>query len=280
MDTLGNKIVETGLRLYDRFSDRSKMPSNRRVYLETVLDKSRAPITEQSLRAEELDALRQIIRRKYEPIQPQLAQYENYLQQTMTKHEQAVRAKNKDRMLYPEAFARYSADLQAIRDFRKGYLSPEFIDLTQGKQDYYRQLGLREAGVTERFGVRPSVHYEDYAVDPKQARRANAGANPQASLHTLLGQFTYEAPGGRLVINDNYDFNPPRSVITGTEQRRPDVTFEGLAAAAPGAAEGAGNGLYALLRDYAGVKIPPGQGRPVRIQLNQLSPEPANAMAR
>jgi hypothetical protein len=280
MDTLGNRIVEKGLRVYDRFSDRAKMPTNRRVFLETVLDKSQAPITEQTLRADELDALRQIIRRKYAPIQPQLTQYEGHLQQRLAQHEQAMLANNKDRVLHPEAFNRYAADLRAIRDFREGFLTPEFIDLAQGKTDYYRQMGMREAGVAQKFGVKPAVTYEDYPIDAKKARVASAGANPHASLSTLLGQFTFAAPDGRLEVTDTYDFNPPRPSFTGAEGKSTGVSVDGALMAAPAVPEGGGSTLYNVLRQFAGTAVPPGRGRPVRIQLNQLAPAPLNAMAR
>jgi len=268
------------LRVYDRMSDRSKMPSNRRVFLETVLDRSKEPITERSLKPEEIDALGKLIRRKYEPIQKPLAQYEAHLRARLAQHEQAMLAGNRDRMIYPEILNRYLADSRAIRDFREGFVTQDFLDLAAGRAtDRGRQLALQESGTRGMFNVPPHVQYEDYPIDQKRARTASAGRDPYASLSTLLGRFRFGVQDGNLTIEDNYDFNPPKASFTGTEGRSTGASIDGVAAAAPGAVEGQGSGLYSALRDFAGTAVPPGQGREVRIRLNSLAPEPINALA-
>lgn len=251
---LGEKIIDTGLRLYDKFADRKTMPTNRRIFLESVLDKSKQPITESAFSPEELDTLGQVIYGKYRAIDPQLSKYESLLADKMTKHAEAVAAKNKDRILYPEYAKQYSQELAAIRAYRQGKLTPEFLSLA-----------------ADRFNVKPNVVYEDYGIDPEKARTALSGSNPREALHTTLGRFVYtvDPQTGGLVITDKYDFNP-------TNMSNQPVSEGTLVYGS----EGGGAGLYGAIREYAGNVLPPGSGRDVRIQLNQLAPPVKNSLTR
>lgn len=251
----GDKIVEAGLRLYDKFADRKTMPTNRRIFLESVLDKSRQPITETEFTPKELETLGQVIYGKYRAIDPQLSKYESTLADKMTKHAEAVAAKNKDRMLYPEYVKQYSQELAAIRAFRQGKLTPEFLSLA-----------------ADRFNVRPAVMYEDYGIDPEKARTAFSGSDPREALHTVLGRFAYtvDPQTGGLVITDKYDFNPNKYL--GAQPVSEGTLVYG--------SEGGGAGLYGAVRQYAGNVLPPGSGRDVRIQLNQLAPPVKNSLTR
>ena len=67
-------------------------------------------------------------------------------------------------------------------------------------------------------------------------------ADPIGNLQTTLGRFTYSRDAdGNLIVVDKYDFNKPSNL----------------------------GGMYGLLRNYAGEKIPTGFGRDVRINLGK-----------
>jgi len=67
-------------------------------------------------------------------------------------------------------------------------------------------------------------------------------ADPIGNLQTTLGRFTYSRDAeGNLIVVDKYDFNKPSNL----------------------------GGMYGLLRNYAGEKIPTGLGRDVRINLGK-----------
>ena len=79
-------------------------------------------------------------------------------------------------------------------------------------------------------------------------------ADPLGNLQTTLGRFNYARDAeGNLTVQDRYDFNPPQEGIS-QEQRTGDY---------------GAMGPYGLIREYAGEKIRPGQGRKVRINLGR-----------
>jgi hypothetical protein len=275
--TLGEKTIHAGLELYDRFADRKTMPTNRRVFLESVLDKSKNPITEQSFTPEELGTLGEIIFGKYKNIQPALDAYEKHLVNAMASHNAAVAAKNKDRIMYPMFAERYAKDLAAINAYKKGKLTPEFIKLAAGQIDHPRSVAFGNLELHKPFNVKPAVMYEDYGIDPKEARTVSSGADPRASLHTTLGRFTYEIDPktGSLVIVDKYDFNAPTT--SKQSSVAPFVVSENAVALAP---DTGGSGMYQTIRNYAGRVLPEGYGRDVRVQLNNLAPVVNNALSK
>lgn len=276
MATIGDKFVETGLKVYDRFVDRKQLPTNKRVFLESVLDKSKDPITENTLSPSEMKALSSLIARKYERIAPHVQSYKEYLKKALIADVKAVKAKNKDAQLYDDFRKRYMEDLDAINQFEQGKLTPTFVKIASGELDYPRSIGLRESSVgTKVFNVSPNVQYEDYPVDIEETRSTSAGDDPYASIATLLGRFNYSAtPEGHLEITDKYDFNPARSTITGSTVTNSGVGLEQVGFGP----EGGGKGIYGLLRHYAGNVMPEGAGRDVRIRLNSLAPAPVNQL--
>jgi hypothetical protein len=128
--------------------------------------------------------------------------------------------------------------------------SPEEIDVM-------RQLA------TLKGGDKGSINYADYVAlagemnkQGKMPASMSPGllsmADPMGNVQTTLGQFRYQRdPKGNLQIIDTYDFNPPNPNAT-QEARTGDY---------------GAFGIYGLIRDYAGERIPPGMGRDVRVNL-------------
>lgn len=128
--------------------------------------------------------------------------------------------------------------------------SPEEIDVM-------RQLA------TLKGGDKGSINYADYVAlagemnkQGKMPASMSPGllsmADPMGNVQTTLGQFRYQRdPKGNLQITDTYDFNPPNPNAT-QEARTGDY---------------GAFGVYGLIRDYAGERIPPGMGRDVRVNV-------------
>ena len=144
-----------------------------------------------------------------------------------------------------------------------------FLETVQGNRDpitessfsrdeleVLRQLASKNKG---------AVRYKDYDALAQELRSKGKEADSTASLFSLgsplgnvrntLGQFTYKLdPKGDLVLEDAYDFNPPGAPGQTREARTADYgTF----------------GPYNMIREYAGEKVPPGKGRPVRVNLGK-----------
>ena len=281
VNSLGNRAIESGLRLYNRLTNRKDLPANRRIFLESVLDKSKDPITERSFSPDELKTLEEIISSKYSVTLPAIDEYESYLKSKLAAHNKAKADKNKGSIMYPEAAARYETDLKAIQQFRKGKLTSDFLDLTAGNTDYYRSLAFGKLKNADLFNISPSIQYDDYAVGNPNNISVSADENKKVALMRTLGRFGYEIDPktNNLVIVDKYDFNPPFSGFTQQTSIKTQPVSEG-AVATLGAEPGSG-GMYGLLRRYAGNKLPPGSGRDVRIQLNSLPPlQPQNMLTK
>lgn len=61
---LANQVTGAGIQAYGSVADRSQMPSNKRIYLETFADKQMAPITEKNFTEAELKTIGELIKAK------------------------------------------------------------------------------------------------------------------------------------------------------------------------------------------------------------------------
>jgi hypothetical protein len=135
-----------------------------------------------------------------------------------------------------------------------------FLETVQGKRDPITEAQFSPAELDvlrqliESTGGRGDVQYDDYTRFMRQRQQekgtipASIAPNvlsmldPIGNVQTTLGRFTYARdPEGNLIVNDNYDFNPIRSM----------------------------SGAYGALRNYATEKVPPGAGRPVNVNLGK-----------
>jgi hypothetical protein len=114
--------------------------------------------------------------------------------------------------------------------------------------------------------------YEDYLIDalknPSDPSGLSVfGSHTPVALNRTFGRigYTVDPKTKQLVFQENYDFNPLPPGYKGST--------EGHLA---GASEGGGDPLYKAIRLYAGKVLPPGQGRPVNVRLNQLPNAPQN----
>ncbi len=106
------------------------------------------------------------------------------------------------------------------------------------------------ASTNERGDVQYSDYYNLMTKERKEKGTIPASlmpsilsmADPIGNLQTTLGRFLYSRDAdGNLIVVDKYDFNKPSNL----------------------------GGMYGLLRNYAGEKIPTGFGRDVKINLGK-----------
>jgi hypothetical protein len=115
------------------------------------------------------------------------------------------------------------------------------------------------------------IQYEDYGALNRELQKQGKASkaisvdydNPGlfgmtsslGNIQTTLGRFRYARDAdGKMQIIDTYDFNPPQKGAS--PQRLSTAEF------------GPTSGPYGFIRSYAGEKIPPGSGRPVKINLD------------
>jgi len=134
------------------------------------------------------------------------------------------------------------------------------IETAQGKKDPITEKNFTPeelaalqkliASTNERGDVQYPDYYNLMTKERKEKGTIPASlmpsilsmADPIGNLQTTLGRFTYSRDAdGNLIVVDKYDFNKPSNL----------------------------GGMYGLLRNYAGEKIPPGFGRDVRINLGK-----------
>jgi hypothetical protein len=280
MAGLFENLIEFGLKQYDKRQPREELPLNKQVFLETVLDNNKEPITEGRLSNTQKQALQQLVMRKYsEPgVKTALTKYQEYLSKKLEENEKFKKAKNKDKVLYPQAERALKEDLEALTKYRQGVLSPQLLKIASGQVDSTRADWLGKAGVEDWRDVlklKPYIQYKDYNINQQETRNVFRKFSDEETLATFLGQFNFDIDPttNALVIKDTYDFNPPKSTLTGQAVQHSSPGEFG-AAELPAALDTGGSGLYGIVRDYAGSKIPPGQGREVILNLNQTGFEP------
>lgn len=75
---LTNMIVGAGIKGYGAIADRSSMPSNKRIYLETFADEQRSPITERNFTEAELQTIGQLVKAKQAANPKEMSGYIKY----------------------------------------------------------------------------------------------------------------------------------------------------------------------------------------------------------
>ena len=246
--TFGDKyLVEPALDLYSKIMGRESLPANKRIFLDSVRGGDRSQITEKNFSPDELAQMDELIRGRYKGLSEPLTKYGQHLEEVL---------KGK---LSKEEKAQYKSDLEMIKKFQGGQFTPGLMALAEGEEpSKERRRGLvmsGAAGDLAKLGkILPQMTYADYPKGVVQKSRSLlAGKIPAESNATSLGQFKYGlGPDGSFVIKDDYDFNERK----GSEELDavPSVVTEGL---------------YGRLREYAGRKMPPGQGREVLVNLQK-----------
>lgn len=244
---VGRGMVRTGLGLYDLFSDRKTMPANRRIFLESVLDEKKDPITERDFSPKELSAVKQALWNQFRPMHNFFSEEEQRLGKVLASKKVVDSVK-----VTPE-IKKMQDNLAAIQAYKRGEVTPGFLNMI-GEMNYSPAV----------YDYR--VYKNNLASDSlEQARKVTGNVTPLDSIHTTLGRFTYgvDPKTNEIIITDTYDFNSADKNVTSAEN-------VGLSPTRGSSA------MYDVLRSYAGQVLPEGKGRDVRIRLNSLAPPNAN----
>jgi hypothetical protein len=181
--SLVDTIFEGAAKGYRGIVGAKNLPSDKRIYMESVIDRRRDPITERSFQTEELDVLRDVVTRRYASIKSDL-QYE--LRENRAGAAEALKyaVANKNNPAAREMYlAQYKSRAEIVNGissfFKTGKLNPTVANLG------------------EYYGVNPNIQYKDYADNSKEQ-----------NLASTLGRFSYGVDQtGNISIQDAYDFN-------------------------------------------------------------------------
>ena len=140
-----------------------------------------------------------------------------------------------------------------------------FIETAQGNRKLItekhfspEELSTLKELIMLKGGDAGNIQYNDYRTLAETMRKRGqipmsitpglaSMSDPLGNIQTTLGRFNYSrAANGDLIVQDAYDFSTPR-------KEEPGVSW----------------GPYALIRGYAGQKIPSGRGRPININLGR-----------
>lgn len=249
--TLGERLFEGASKAYRSIVGNEDLPLDKRIYMESVFDRRRDPITERSLNPEELEQLRALIVSRYDRIKPQLQQS---VIEMRANAQQALReaAATKDpgmRAAHLKSYRNISAMMNGIKSFlQTGKLNPEVVDFA------------------EVYDVPAYIRREDYAnpfeinVDTGQS---GTSSGRDTALGQTLGRFNYSVdPQGTITVKDVYDFGPGASILGGPPPRTQPISVGDLITPKRAAAK-------------LGYKtLPEGKGRPVTIRVNSMAPKP------
>jgi hypothetical protein len=182
--SLGDLAFETAAKGYRFIRGEKNLPPAERIYMQSVLDERREPITEQNFNADEIETLRNMIVRKYDAIKPQFEQEiakSRTLAADLLKKAYAVKNDPNASRVYLDQYKAEAENIKGLSDYlASGQVNPTVVR------------------VGKNLGVKPNIQYKDYDS-------SNAISK---SLFNTLGRFTYDVDaGGNIAAKDEYDFN-------------------------------------------------------------------------
>jgi hypothetical protein len=245
--TLGERLFESAAKGYRDFRGAENLPADTRIYMESVIDRRRDPITERSFTPEELEVMRGVITRRYDALKPQIKENIALLRQ-------AAAENLKDAVKYSDPGTRQ----YNLENYR--LLAEKIKNLTS----FLSTGKLNSTVVSEgqSYGIKPNVQYDDYKDSAKINADQLASSSSEGAVGQTLGQFTYDVdPQGNIKIKDTYDFGSGFNSLTGKPVPNERIGVGSLF-----------NPKYAAVR-YGRTYLPEGQGRPVAIQLNAAAPK-------
>lgn len=245
---LGEQIFEGAAKGWRSLWGAENLPADKRIYMESVIDKRRDPITERSLKPDELEQLRGLIVSRYERIKPQLQQDVKELRQNAQEalREAATTRNPETKAWHLRRYRNITGMMNGIQSYlTTGKLNPAVVDYA--KRD-----------------VPTNIQYEDYDNPLEVNSDVGAGSGSpgrQTAIGQTLGRFTYEVdPQGTIIVKDTYDFGSGVNALTGLKVQNTPVSIGDLITPKKAAVK------------YARARLPEGKGRPVTIRVNSMAP--------
>lgn len=247
--TLGERAFEAATKGYRYFRGEENLPAHERIYMESVMDRRRDPITEKSFNPNELNIIRDVVARRYQAIKPKIEE-----DIAMQREFAAEAFKNALKSTNPKARAEhlqyYKETAEKIKNLTS-FLSTGKLNQTVVDEGRYHN-------------IEPNIQYEDYINDFDINSDQSASSSKEGAIGQTLGRFTYAVdPQGNLNIKDTYDFGPGVNLLTGQPFPTERIGLGSLS-----------NPKSAAVQ-YGRTHLPQGQGRPVNIRINAFSPPKA-----
>jgi len=245
--TLGERLFETAAKGYRGIRGVENLPADQRVYMESVIDRRRDPLTEKSFTPEELEVMRGVITRRYDALKPKFQQDISGMRSTAAQILRGAYAAKDPAIRQSELnnYRRVANHIKGLQSFLDtGALNPVVL------------------GYGKFYGVKPNVQYDDYKDSLKINADQVASSSVEGAVGQTLGRFTYDVdPQGIIKIKDTYDFGSGVDAFTGEPVPTERIGVGSLF-----------NPKHAAVR-YGRTYLPEGQGRPVAIQLNAAAPK-------
>ena len=181
--SLGDRMFASAAKGWRDLWGAENLPLDKRVYIDSAIDRRTNPVTERLLNADEQAKLRDLIMRRYDAIKPQLTQELAESRSRAADALQRANAVKNDpgmRRIYLDQYKSEAENINGISSYlASGHINPTVV---------------RIGGY---MGVKPNIQYKDYDTD-----------DTSRSLLQTLGRFTYDADAnGNITVKDSYDFN-------------------------------------------------------------------------
>lgn len=248
--TLGERIFVSASKGWRDLQGAKNLPLDKRIYMESVIDRRRDPVTERSLNADEQEQLRSLITSRYERIKPKLKQDMIDLRTNAAEAlREASATRNPElRAWHLERYKNITGMLNGIKSyFETGKLNPALVDYAKNK-------------------VPTNIQREDYEnPDEINADSGSSLRSPgrDTNIGQTLGRFNYSVDNaGNLLVTDSYDFGEGAGGLFGKAgHRREPVGISDLITPKKAAAK------------LGFRELPEGKGRPVKIKINSMAPK-------
>ena len=252
---LGETIFEGAAKGYRSLFGAENLPLDKRIYMESVIDRRRDPITEKSLNADEQEQLRNLIASRYDRIKPQLKQDMVELRANAAEalREASATRNPETRAWHLNRYKGISQMLNGIKSyFDTGKLNPVLVDYAKNR-------------------VPTNIQREDYQNPGEINSDRGSSLTPpgrDTNIGQTLGRFNYNVDNaGNLLVTDAYDFGAGAAGFFGGEagHRQKPIGVSDLIAPKQAAAK------------LGYKRLPEGQGRPVKIKINSMAPKKKEA---
>lgn len=249
--TIGERLFEGASKAYRTIVGNEDLPLDKRIYMESVFDRRRDPITEKSLNPEELEQLRALIVSRYERIKPEMQQsIVNMRANAQAALREAAATKNPEmRAAILNSYRNITARMNGLKSYlQTGKLNPVVVDFGRS------------------YDVPAYIRREDYEnpfeinVDTGQS---GTKSGRDTAIGQTLGRFNYSVdPQGSITVKDVYDFGAGAGAFGGAPHRAEPISVADLITPKRAAAK-------------LGYKtLPEGKGRPVTIRVNSMTSKP------
>lgn len=248
---LAERIFVGASKGYRDFRGAENLPADKRIFMESVIDKRRDPITERSFNPREISTIRNLIVSRYDRLKDEfkqdVAKYRANAQEALR---EANAARDPEvKAWHLKRFRNLTATRLALQEYLStGKLNPKVVEHAKG------------------YNVPAYIRREDYEnpdeINVDTGASLSTGGR-DTDIGQTLGRFNYTVDDvGNINITDTYDFGSGHNPLTGAPTRNKPINVGDLIPPKQAAAK------------LGFRELPEGRGRPVSIRINSIAPKP------